>query len=433
MNPSLKFLFALVINLFFMNSGNSQSYIYMLTQQERISFNSLLKKCFVDTISIQDKLTFWEIVNNHGGEPKDIKEVGDLRSLDHIKMNEYMRLFYEDALISINTKQPIKSNRRKELESDFDPKYTDLFKKNDAMMLQIALGNPVVNEGNSVLFNQETISEVLMKLDVTYKLLDYNLCFLETPLKTREREYLMNCKKFSSESKFEIAINWIDSAISLNPKNGSYYYLRGQNNFELGFLDDALNDFNKSISLDSLNYDVYNFKGLTLIKNGNSKEAIISFKQSIKLNSNRNMAFNNLGEVFFEEEQYNDAISYYNLALQHGYNAYTFYNLGLAQYFYNQDYVQVIKDMDSALSLDNTIIDAYYNRGLCYSHLKNYEKALSDFNTTLKMSENHENALINRGIVFANLKQFDNSCKDFKKAHSLGSTLAKPYMDKVCN
>ena len=40
MNPSLKFLFALVINLFFMNSGNSQSYIYMLTQQERISFNS---------------------------------------------------------------------------------------------------------------------------------------------------------------------------------------------------------------------------------------------------------------------------------------------------------------------------------------------------------------------------------------------------------
>ena len=89
--------------------------------------------------------------------------------------------------------------------------------------------------------------------------------------------------------------------------------------------------------------------------------------------------------------------------------------------------------MDSALSLDNTIIDAYYNRGLCYSHLKNYEKALSDFNTTLKMSENHENALINRGIVFANLKQFDNSCKDFKKAHSLGSTLAKPYMDKVCN
>ena len=196
----------------------------------------------------------------------------------------------------------------------------------------------------------------------------------------------------------------------------------------LKFIDGLNDDPKYQLKKDQNGYYYY-----TLIKNGNSKEAIISFKQSIKLNSNRNMAFNNLGEVFFEEKQYNDAISYYNLALQHGYNAYTFYNLGLAKYFYNQDYVQVIKDMDSALSLDNTIIDAYYNRGLCYSHLKNYEKALSDVNTTLKMSENHENALINRGIVFANLKQFDNSCKDFKKAHSLGSTLAKPYMDKVCN
>jgi tetratricopeptide (TPR) repeat protein len=171
--------------------------------------------------------------------------------------------------------------------------------------------------------------------------------------------------------------------------------------------------------------------GRALEKGGDLSEAIRAYQKASELS--HAAAFNNLGEVFFEEEQYNDAISYYNLALQHGYNAYTFYNLGLAQYFYNQDYVQVIKDMDSALSLDNTIIDAYYNRGLCYSHLKNYEKALSDFNTTLKMSENHENALINRGIVFANLKQFDNSCKDFKKAHSLGSTLAKPYMDKVCN
>jgi tetratricopeptide (TPR) repeat protein len=434
MKPNLKFLFALVVNLFFMKSVNSQmNYVYMLSQQEQTSFNTILKKCFSDTISVQDKLSFWEIVNNHGGDPTEIKEIGDISSKDIVKMSKYMSSFYEDALVSVDTKQPFKSNQRKELESEFDPKYSDLFKKNDAMMLQIASGNPVTYEGKTVFFDKELISETLLKMEETFKLFDYNLNYLETPLKTKEREYLMNSKKSYNESKFEIAKSWIDSAISLKPNNGSYYFIRSQNYIELIQPQSALDDLNKSILLDTLNCEAFNLRGLVFSELNMTSEAIKDFNTSIRLNPVNNPAYNNIGETYLISKNYSAAIESFNKAVKNRWNGKTFYNRGLAYYHLNKDYVQVIKDMDSALSLDNTIIDAYYNRGLCYSHLKNYEKALSDFNTTLKMSVNHENALINRGVVYANLKQFDNACKDFKKAHSLGNTLAKPYMDKVCN
>ncbi len=405
----------------------------MLTQHERDLYNSILKKCFSDTISVQDKLSFWEIINKHGGDPKDIKYVGDLRSLDVVKINQYMRLFFEDALISLETKQPIKSNQRKELESKFDPKYTDLIKKNDAMMLQIAAGEPVIKDGKSVLFNQETISETLLNLNGIFKLLDYNLNYLGVPLMTKEYEYLVNCKKFSSESNFEIAITWIDSAIVLNPGNGSYYFIRSQNYLELSQQQSALEDLNKSILLDSLNFEAFNLRGIVFSEFNMPLEAIKDYNASIRLNPVNNAAYNNLGEIYLNSENYSAAIESFNLAVKNFYYGKTFYNRGLAYYKFNKDYVQVIKDMDSALVRNETITEAYYTRGVCYSNLKNYEKALSDFNTTLKISNNHQEALINRGIVYANLKQFDNACIDFKKAYSLGNTLAKPYMDKVCN
>lgn len=405
----------------------------MLTQQEQTSINILLKKCFSDTITDQDKLSYWEIVNNHGGDPKEIKEIGDLRSKDLVKINEYMRSYYEDALTSVKTKQPIKSSRRKELESEFDSKYTDLFKKNDDMMMQIASGNPITNEGKSVLFNEEKISETLLQLNFIFKLLDYNLNYLESPPKTKEREFLMNSKNSYNESKFEIAKNWIDSAILLKPKNGSYYFIRSDNYIELSKPQSALDDLNKSILLDTLNCEAFNLRGLVFSELNMTSEAIKDFNTSIRLNPVNNPAYNNLGATYLFSKNYSEAIESFNKAVKNRCNGETFYNRGLAYYHLNKDYNQVIKDMDSAISLDKTIIDAYYTRGLCYSNLKNYEKALLDFNTTLKMAENHQNALINRGIVYANLKQFDNACKDFKKAHSMGNTLAKPYMDKVCN
>jgi tetratricopeptide (TPR) repeat protein len=429
----MKILFSALCFLLISNNAHAQSNpIYRLSEQDSVLMIQLYKKCFADTISLDDKTTYWKIVNNHGGDLMDIKDAGNLKSFDFANLNLYMRAFYEDALLSIDTKKPFKSQYRLELESKFDPKYTTLLKKNDSLMIQISKENPVNIDGRLVVLNNEIISHILENLNGKIKLAEINAKYLETPLESTERDFLNLSKRSYSELKFTDAKNWIESAILLNPSNGSYYFLRGIHNRELNLLQDALKDFNRSIQLDDLNFEAYNLRGTTLAELNMVEEAIADYKSSIQVNPNVNAAFNNLGEIYLRQSEFSNAIFYYNLAVNSYHNGVTFYNRGLAQYQLNRDYEKVIKDMDSALLLDKSIIDAYYTRGLCYSMLKKYDSALKDFNKTIEMSENHQNALLNRGIVYANLRRFEDSCKDFEKVYSLGNASAKAYMDKVC-
>lgn len=436
-NCNLKVFFSALCFIIILNKGLTQvDYVYTLSKQDRNSIVQLYKKCltgFTDSISLDDKTTFWNIANNHGGDIKDIQDFSNLKSFDFANLNLYMRAFYEDAMISIEIKKPFKSKDRLELESKFDPKFSALLKKNDSLMIQISKEIPINYEGLLILLNEQTISEILENIDGKIKFIDDNINYLETPIESKEREYLILSKSSYSDSKFANAKKWIDSAILLSLNNGSYYFLRGIYNRALNQLQDALIDFNKSILLDDLNYQAYNQRGATFSDIKLINEAIADYKISIQINPKINSAYNNLGQIYLEKGDYGNAIFYFDFAVNSYYNGKTYYNRGLAQYQLNHDYKKVIKDMDSALLLDQSITDAYYNRGLCNSMLKKYKMALKDFNKTIEMSVNHEYALLNRGVVLANLKQYDNACKDFKKAYSLGNTSAKAYMEKVCN
>lgn len=417
----------------FIHAQNQTSWIYKLNEADSISYNKILTKCFKDSLSAKEKSTFWDIVNNHGGDPKEIKGIGELRKSNLVQLNLYMRLYYTDALESISTKKPTKSKERQQAELNLDNKYSSLLKMNDSLMMLISQEIPINYQGKLVLFDKQLISETLTKLDYIYKLLDYNLLYLASPLKSKEREYLLNSKLYYSQSEFEVAKQFIDSAISINPKNGSFYFLRGEYNTEINHLQSALNDFNRSIQLDSLNYEAYNLRGNVYSELNFSNLAIENYVKSIQIYPNNNVAFNNLGGAYLQINNYEGAIENFNKAIAFNvFNGVTYYNRGLANHHLKKEYNIIIDDMDSAIFLDKSIIDAYYTRGLCYSFLKKNDLALIDFNKTIEMSENHEAALINRGVLLANLKQYEKACKDFEKALSLGNVLAKTYIDKIC-
>jgi tetratricopeptide (TPR) repeat protein len=429
-----KHLFIFFISLFAYNYCLSQKeFVYKLSIKDSTTLDFILKSCFKDSLKNENKMIFWDIVNKHGGDFKDIKDFWNMKSIEYFKVNEYMRLFYNDALVSIESKKPFKSIQRTETESKFNLTYRELFNKNDSLMIEIAKENQVFYEGRDVLFTKELVLKVIENLDHMFELLEYNINSLYIPPPTEERDFLEKYKKSFENSNFEISIKWIDSALFLNPKNGSYYFLRGKSNLKLNQLKLALDDLNKSIFYDSLNYQAYNSRAITHSKLNFSNLAMKDYTSSIKINPYHNIAYNNLGDIFLQSNDYISAIEYYSKALKNIYNGVTYYNLGLAVYHHNKDFKQVIEYLDSAITIDQGIIDAYYTRGLCYSQLKKYEKALLDFNTTLKMSENHEKALVNRGIVYVNLNKLDNACKDFKKAKSLGFSTAQQYIDKICN
>jgi tetratricopeptide (TPR) repeat protein len=75
-------------------------------------------------------------------------------------------------------------------------------------------------------------------------------------------ELLLKAEQAIEEDEYEMALEYYDQAIKLEPKNAEVYYLRGIVNFEETDDDLALNDFNKAIEIGFDKIDIYYHRGL---------------------------------------------------------------------------------------------------------------------------------------------------------------------------
>ena len=157
-------------------SNNEKHYI--LTDEDAQTIKKIIEFSLIDTVSEELHTNFWKVVKKYGGNPNNIKELGSKeKTINYI--NEigisYMRIFYEDALISLQTGRPYESEKRKELNTKLNADRVD---KNLGIMKNIANKKPIPYNGQEIIIDETIIKTILRNLEASYILFEYNLDIL---------------------------------------------------------------------------------------------------------------------------------------------------------------------------------------------------------------------------------------------------------------
>lgn len=158
------------------------------------------------------------------------------------------------------------------------------------------------------------------------------------------------------QEKFEIALEYYDQAIKLEPENAEAYYLRGIVNYEDYEDELALADFNKALELGFNKIDLYYYRGLVYDSLMEEKEAVDDL--TIFLNSNTAKLESELFTAYTAR-------------------GYCSFELG--------DMTVAMADYNAIIEIDPTEIEPYNMRARIYLSNKQYDKAINEYKNIQKL------------------------------------------------
>jgi tetratricopeptide (TPR) repeat protein len=130
-----------------------------------------------------------------------------------------------------------------------------------------------------------------------------------------EVEYFLAQRDIIRE-EFAAAIEHLDKAIQLNPKDGAAYNDRALCMVELGIIDEAMRYFDKGIALEPDYATIYHNKGWLLNHIGRHTEAIRCFNKALELEPDRAVTYDNLADAQRNLGEYNAALASYRKVLE---------------------------------------------------------------------------------------------------------------------
>jgi tetratricopeptide (TPR) repeat protein len=178
----------------------------------------------------------------------------------------------------------------------------------------------------------------------------------------------------------------------------------------------AIEYLNSAIKLQPYSAIAYEKRGLAYRSLYQYQRAIEDFNESIRLKPDSYIAYNNRGSVYSDLGLYHTAIQDYNQAirLKPDY-AYAYSNRGNAYSDLDQDQ-RAIEDYNRAIRLNPDIVEPYYNRGIAYYKFGQYQRAVEDFNESIRLKPSYVMAYTARGVAYAYLGQYRKAQEDYDKA-----------------
>ena len=235
-----------------------------------------------------------------------------------------------------------------------------------------------------------------------------------------------------AQQYYRSAIQDLDKAISITPKNTPAYFKRGYTRTLLGhsefikrhtevsqqYYRAAIEDFDKAIGIYP-KFPSYAERGTVKVALGISET--------------------NQGHVTEAHRYYYAAIEDFDKAISYDrYDTYAYIIRGytricLGDYEFDKGnmedarslYEAAIADCDSAIKLDAEHPYCYHTRGVAKTVLDDYRGALEDFDKTVSLKPDFARAYYNRALVKVLLGQKREAKADFKKARELDADIGK--------
>ena len=176
-----------------------------------------------------------------------------------------------------------------------------------------------------------------------------------------------------------------------NPTDAKTYYQMGNEYYERGDYDRAIENYNMAILLNPVFSEAYFNRALAYYQLKNFDKSVSDYSKAAELDPHNPFIYNNKGDAHYRKQDYNNAI----------------------------------KDYDKAIQLNANYLKAFYNRGLSYASLEEYEKAVDDFSKVIELKPDFAEAYHLRGLAKEYSGDVDGAIEDYDKAIQLNPDLAE--------
>ena len=184
-----------------------------------------------------------------------------------------------------------------------------------------------------------------------------------------------------------------------NPVDAKTYYQLGNDYYEKGDYEKAIENYNMAILLTPIFSEAYFNRALSYYQLKNFEKATADYTKSAELDPNNPIIYNNRGDAYYRK----------------------------------QDFQNAVKDYDKAIQLNPDYLKAFYNRGLSYASIEDYEKAIEDFTKVVTLNPEFAEAYHLRGLAYEYAGQVETAITDYEKALQLNPELAeaKAHLDSA--
>ena len=202
-----------------------------------------------------------------------------------------------------------------------------------------------------------------------------------------------------SEGDYQLAIEWCDKALDLNPRLFSAYVIRGAAYSIKGDFDSGIADCDRAIGLNPNYIAAYVSRGIAYSGKGDYDQAIGDCNRAIELAPDNVAAHVGRGIAYAYRGDYDQAIGDCNRAIELAPdNVAAHVTRGIA-YAYRGDYDLAIADYDRAIELNPNVASTYANLGEAWLHLAEWAKARTnllaargmDFDIVASFRNDYEN------------------------------------------
>lgn len=274
---------------------------------------------------------------------------------------------------------------------------------------------PLLNEFTSIRFKMGR-NDVFWNLTLpTYKKalsLKENLL---TPLKTAADYNTIGLEK-KNLKEYELAIDYFNSALELNPKLVEVYINRGNCKMLLKRHEEALINFNKASQIDPNNFEAYVARGGLYHQIKNYPLALQEYQKAIQLNPKFFEVYTNLAYLQQELQNFQEALISINKAIELVPNSSKHYLLRGIIHRKTKNYAEARTDLEKAIKLDIQDPEVFYNLALILQEENQYEEAIKNFNLAIGLKPDFAEAYTSRGHSKFKKGDLEGSLQDYDEA-----------------
>ena len=228
---------------------------------------------------------------------------------------------------------------------------------------------------------------------------------------------------------YQLAIEYYDTAIRLNPENALAYIWRGFANYELGQHTAAMKDCYTARLLKS-RIRVQRIFGFREVNHRQYSHEIAEYNTAVQQNPDNALVYFWRGFANNDLAQYDAALADCDSAirLQPDF-ALAYSERGTAKAALGHK-IAALQDHDNAIRLKPDYVIFYLNRGNTKGNFGDFNAAIKDFDATILLNPNDGLAHERRGAAKAELRQYEAAIKDYDTAIRIQPDYAGAYCNR---
>jgi len=203
---------------------------------------------------------------------------------------------------------------------------------------------------------------------------------------------------YSEKGEYNKAIETLNHALSLDPKNFLAHNHLAFTYSNLGNFQKAIEHATKAIQSDPENISGYHNRATYYIRIGQFDDALSDLKSALERNDDFSDAWNTWGMVFYYQKKYKEAIEKILTAIEKNPDKFEFHNNLGNVFMAMENDNEAVKEFEKALNLKENPV-SYNLKGVALGNLEKFDDAIVCFEKAIDMNPKYGNAYLNWGVI----------------------------------